>query len=156
MGLKESKKWELGSIHENGGGKFEILKRWYDTDTDTIMLEYKFLDDGRIEQNKESNVNASEWKWKKVRGLVGKQHEEHEGEACLTQTGLEEYFEGIYIRLERARTERREDNALMLVEMKEQSKLIAEMMNMIRLQQKEIDNMISQSKIVDKLLEKIK
>lgn len=76
MGLKESKKFAIGSVHENGGGKFEILKRWYDEKSENVMLEYKFLESGKIEENKEVNVNASIWKWRRMRGLPTKLEDE--------------------------------------------------------------------------------
>lgn len=71
-GLKPSKKFANGSVHENGTGKFEILDRYLDNNI--IMLKFKWLTgefEGDTETNKEVNVNASIWKFKKVRGLTG-------------------------------------------------------------------------------------
>ena len=67
--MKESKKFTLGSIHENGAGKFEILDR-YEEDG-IVYLKYQYIDSGEVITNKEVNVNASIWKFLKVRGLAG-------------------------------------------------------------------------------------
>jgi anion-transporting ArsA/GET3 family ATPase len=71
IGIKPSRKYANGSIHENGSGKFEILDRY--SENNIKMLKYKWLtgeNEGTIETNKEVNVNASIWKFKKVRGLT--------------------------------------------------------------------------------------
>ncbi|WP_174732070.1 hypothetical protein [Mesobacillus harenae] len=79
-GLKKSSKFNKGAVHENGTGKFEILDRYIEDNI--IMLKYKWLSgdlEGDIETNKEVNVNASIWKFKKVRGLIGNQQAEPSG-----------------------------------------------------------------------------
>lgn len=72
LGIKPSKKYANGSIHENGSGQFKILDRYLENNI--IMLKFQWLsgeNEGKIDVNKELNVNASIWKFKKVRGLVG-------------------------------------------------------------------------------------
>jgi predicted RNase H-like nuclease (RuvC/YqgF family) len=76
VGIKPSKKFANGSIHENGTGKFEILDRYLDNNV--IMLKYKWLTgefEGQEETNKEVNINASIWKFQKVRGLTPSERE---------------------------------------------------------------------------------
>ena len=156
MGLKESKKNAIGSIHENGGGKFEILERWFDEETDTIMLKYKYLNNGEIEINKEANVNASEWKWKKVRGLAGSKAGHHcSNEDTINMINMEEYFEGIYIRLEKHNTENSDNFRQLQKVFAEQHRMLLEMMSIIQIQQKQIDNLVNDRNLVNKLLEKI-
>lgn len=41
VGLKSSKKFANGTIHENGSGKFEILDRFLENNI--IMLKYKWI-----------------------------------------------------------------------------------------------------------------
>lgn len=161
MGLKESKKYAIGSQHENGGGKFEIVDRWYEEETNTIMLKYKYIDDGRIETNKEANVNASEWKWRKVRGLAGK--------ASLVQTAtieagiipkeeMEEKFTDLTERFDKGLKAIMENksNILHLQESHDaQQKLLNEMMSVIKVQQKQIEALVNDRNIINKLLEKI-
>lgn len=155
MGLKESKKFAIGSIHENGGGKFEILDRWYDEATDTIMLKYKFIESDKEEINKEINVTASEWKWRKVRGMAGNTTNYEEGASNSINTNIEECFEGLCLRVEKAGAERRGDNAKILEAVTEQGRMLTELMTIIKLQQKEIDVLINDKDIINKLLEKI-
>lgn len=72
IGIKPSKKFANGSVHENGTGKFEILERFLENNV--VMLKYRWLTgefEGQEDTNKEVNVNASIWKFQKVRGLVG-------------------------------------------------------------------------------------
>jgi chaperonin cofactor prefoldin len=72
LGIKPSKKFANGTIHENGSGQFKILDRYLENNI--IMLKYQWLsgeNEGKTDVNKEINVNASIWKFKKVRGLVG-------------------------------------------------------------------------------------
>ncbi|WP_097027489.1 hypothetical protein [Clostridium peptidivorans] len=161
MGLKESKKYAIGSIHENGGGKFEITDRWFDEETDTIMLKYKFLEGGKVEVNKEANVTASEWKWRKVRGLAGK--------ASLVQTAtietgiipkeeMEEKFTDLTERFDKGLKAIMENksNILHLQESHDaQQKLLNEMMSVIKVQQKQIEALVNDRNIINKLLEKI-
>lgn len=71
VGLGKSEKYKIGSVHENGTGMFEITDRFLDSNVP--MLEYRWLNgdkEGKIEKNKEANVNASIWKFQKVRGLI--------------------------------------------------------------------------------------
>lgn len=77
VGMKPSKKYALGSIHENGTGRFQILDRFLEDNV--IMLKYEWLTGefaGKVDTNKESNVNASIWKFKNVRGLLPSQQQE--------------------------------------------------------------------------------
>lgn len=77
VGMKPSKKYALGSTHENGTGRFKILDRFIENNV--IMLKYEWLTGefaGKIDTNKESNVNASIWKFKNVRGLLPSQQQE--------------------------------------------------------------------------------
>lgn len=155
MGLKESKKYAIGSIHENGGGKFEILRRWYEESNDAIMLEYKFLEDGRVESNKEVNVNASEWKWRRHRGLATNASHIDEQRKADTDLNWEELVEGVYVRLEKLITENREGIEDIKAEHYHQSKVMTEMLSVIRIQQKQIDTLVKDNQIINKLLEKI-
>lgn len=154
-GLKESKKWSVGSIHENGGGKFEILERWFDEDTNSIMLKYKFLENGRVEENKEDNVNSSEWKWKKVRGLTGKTENQQSGESNYSSLDLEEHIEDMYERVEKLFAENGRNVNNINANVSDIQKTITEMMSIIKVQQKQIDALISDRGIINKLLEKI-
>lgn len=100
-GLKPSKKFANGTVHENGTGKFEILDRFLEDNI--IMLKFKWLNgefEGQVETNKEVNVNASIWKFKKVRGLVGKDKDE--------EVSNNEAFEEIKELLEEANEHREE------------------------------------------------
>lgn len=70
VGIKPSKKYAIGSVHENGTGSFEIIDRYLQENV--IMLKFKWLNGeftGKEDVNKESNINASIWKYKNVRGL---------------------------------------------------------------------------------------
>ncbi|MCQ6277382.1 hypothetical protein JMM81_21170 [Bacillus sp. V3B] len=90
LGLKPSKKFANGTVHENGTGKFEILDRYLENNI--IMLKYKWLTgefEGKEEVNKEVNINSSIWKFKKVRGLTGKQ----QNEPSTTYANLDEVME---------------------------------------------------------------
>lgn len=146
MGLKESKKFAIGSQHENSGGKFEILDRWYEEETNTIMLKYKYLEDGRIETNKEVNVTASEWKWRRNRGLAGN--------SPLT----EDRFAELNKRFDRG-LQAIMDNKASIQQLKdaqaEQQKLLVEMLSLIRIQQKQIETLINDKNVINKLIEKI-
>lgn len=163
VGLKESKKYAIGSVHENGGGKFEILERFYDKDSDTIMLRYKFLEDGREETNKEANVNASEWKWRKVRGLAGSNKDSHHGShhgeesecSCISRTEMEEYFEGIQIRVEGLITENKSAVRDFKESIMETHRMLHELLTVVKVQQSQMDTLIKENAIINKLLEKI-
>lgn len=153
MGLKESKKYAIGSIHENGGGKFEILERWYDEDSNTVMLKYKY-EDGKIETNKEVNVNASEWKWRKVRGLAGKASIV----GCLPKEEVEDKFELLTEKLEEGvKAIMANNNGISQLRdaYMEQHKMLVEILAVIKVQQKEIDSLLNDRELINKLLEKI-
>jgi len=155
LGVKESKKYAIGSIHENGGGKFEILERWFDESTDTIMLKYKFLEDGREETNKEANVNASEWKWRKVRGLAGKTETNQAEECSCMNMNLEQYFKRVYESFEKLNSQSMTGITQLKESFAEQHRMLLEMMSVIQIQQKQIDNLVNDRLLINKLLEKI-
>ena len=144
MGLKESKKWEKGSIHENGGGKFEILDRWFDEESKTIMLKYKF-ENGTVEENKEANVNASEWKWRKVRGLAGRASIEENSPLNQSINSFEDRLDGVYDGI----------HNLNATQMSMEKQLIT-LVELVKIQQKQIELLVQQNQnTVAKLLEKI-
>lgn len=153
MGLKESKKWAIGSVHENGGGKFEILDRWYDEESDSIMLKYRY-ENGKVETNKEANVNSSEWKWRKVRGLTGSQEEENQHHA-EDYTHWEEYWEGMYIRMEKLSDENSRLIKELTISQAEQTMLIREVVSVLKYQGGQLDQLVRENGIINKLLEKL-
>ncbi|EYE88166.1 hypothetical protein Q428_09410 [Fervidicella metallireducens AeB] len=157
MGLKESKKFAIGSFHENGGGKFEILERWFDEKTNQVMLKYRYLGDGRIETNKEANVNASEWKWRKVRGLAGNRAESSpiKEEERVTMTRLEERLNDIYIKIENLFVENTNIISDIHHEFEEHRKILHEMMHTLAVQQKQIEQLVNDRSLINKLLEKV-
>ena len=157
MGLKDSKKYAIGSIYENGGGKFEISERWFDEETDTIMLKYKFIESGKVETNKEVNVTASEWKWRKIRGLAGKKEAQHgEEEASISDKfHWEELVEGLYVMLNNLIDENRSGVNQIKESVFDNQKLMLEMMSMIKVQQKQIEALVNDRTVVNKLLAKI-
>ena len=156
VGLKESKKYAIGSKHENGGGKFEILERWYDEATETIMLKYKF-EDGKEETNKEANVNASEWKWRKVRGKTGSAETEatHEGLHQEKDILWEEYFEGAIVRFEKLSMEHATSIKHFDIENAKQQAILKELVALIQVQSVQIENLANDRTIMNKLLEKL-
>ena len=76
--MKFSKKFALGTIHENGSGVFEIVDR-YEEDG-IVYLKCKYVESGEVITNKEVNVNASIWKFQNVRGLVGNSTKRYNGD----------------------------------------------------------------------------
>lgn len=79
VGMKPSRKFANGTVHENGSGQFEIVDRFLEDGT--IMLKYKWLNgefEGQVDTNKEVNVNASIWKFQKVRGMTPSDREKKE------------------------------------------------------------------------------
>lgn len=153
MKLKESKKFAVGCIHENGGGKFEILRRWLDKETNTVMLEYKFLEDGRIETNKEVNVNASEWKWRRNRGLTGSKTGTNIPEEISNI--LERFSEELNIKIEKALSKNINSTEQLKAAFDEQHKILIELMSIVNIQQKQIESLINDRNLINKLLEKI-
>lgn len=155
MGLKESKKYAIGSTHENGGGKFEIIDRWFDDKTDTIMLKYKF-EDGKVEENKEANVNASEWKWRKVRGKAGGQAGNVvTKEALEAFTLMEENFEGVFTRIDKLVAEHKLEVEQNRDRIAENKKMLIELISMMSVQQKQVEALMNDRNVMNKLLEKI-
>jgi hypothetical protein len=67
-GIKPSRKFAKGVIHETASGKFMVLERFL-KDT-VLMIKIQWLDTGVIEENKEVNLSASIYKFQKSRGLI--------------------------------------------------------------------------------------
>lgn len=157
--MKQSKKFAIGTIHENGGGKFEILDRY--KENDTTILKYRFLDTGKIETNKEININASIWKFLKVRGLTQKQLEEKLAEK-------EEVFADVLVKLDglenainsiNSNTEVIEELGKQVKELfkevSEQKNVIGQLVDLLRIQQPQINRIIEDNLIIAKLVDKI-
>lgn len=74
---RKSKKFANGTVHENASGQFMIMDRY--TKDDVIMLKFQWLTGakaGKIEDNKESNINASIYKYQVSRGLLDDEDEQ--------------------------------------------------------------------------------
>jgi uncharacterized coiled-coil protein SlyX len=69
-GIKPSKKYANGTIHENASGKFQVLDRFLDEDGKTIIIKIQWIETGTVEVNKEVNISASIWKFQKSRGII--------------------------------------------------------------------------------------
>jgi hypothetical protein len=69
--LGKTRKYKQGTIHENASGKFMIIERFMGEDN-RPWLKYQWLsglNEGKIEENKEENINASLYKFRMSRGL---------------------------------------------------------------------------------------
>jgi hypothetical protein len=151
VGMKPSKKYALGSIHENGTGRFQILDRFLEDNV--IMLKYEWLTGefaGKVDSNKESNVNASIWKFKNVRGLLPSQQQE----ATVVEEKLDEILEQLESREEYIKGFQKEFQAQreMIVNLTAQ---LAEMQKIGLQNQEIIKKLASDNTIVQKLLDKI-
>lgn len=69
--LGKSKKFANGTIHENASGQFLILDRFLKNNVITLRFEWLTGEKaGTIEENKETNMNASIYKYQVSRGLI--------------------------------------------------------------------------------------
>ncbi|MBS4214911.1 hypothetical protein [Neobacillus rhizophilus] len=155
FGMKPSRKFANGTIHENGSGKFQILDRFLENNV--IMLKYQWLDSGEIEVNKEVNINASIWKFQKSHGLIdsptytphidaftpAENHElleqilNLEQDSISTQQGLKEHLD----LLERT--------------ILEQSKDISKLMELVTQNQHTLSELVKDRDLLNKLIDKI-
>jgi len=70
-GLRISRKYSNGTVHENGTGKLMVLDRYLNDDNE-IMLKFQWMSGekaGEVEENKEVNINASCHKFQVSRGI---------------------------------------------------------------------------------------
>jgi hypothetical protein len=106
-GIQPSKKYAVGTVHENGTGKFTILDRYLDqNDGKTIMLKIQWLDTGDIDVNKEVNINASIWKFQKRHGLLDSPSSDEDRQP-ITLQDLDDKLGSIYNLSEIINEERR-------------------------------------------------
>lgn len=68
-GIRPSKKYANGTIHENASGRFQILDRFLGKDG-IIYMKIQWLSTGQLETNKEVNISASIWKFEKAHGKL--------------------------------------------------------------------------------------
>lgn len=66
--LPPTKKYAIGSVHENVNGEFQILERWLGEDG-FVMLKYEYTDSGIVEENREVNVASALAKFRKKKEL---------------------------------------------------------------------------------------
>lgn len=74
-GIKPSRKYANGTIHENASGRFTVLDRFLGKDG-IIYMKIQWLSTGKIETNKEVNISASIWKFDKAHGKVNPPEEQ--------------------------------------------------------------------------------
>ncbi len=167
MGMKPSRKYVIGSWHENGGGKFEILDRYWDEKESQPMLSYRYEGCKDIQTNKEANINASIYKFQKVRGITKTAIEKHEMEDAFAKevgivTGkIDKLIDSIgkgmvevQDMLETISNMREEIMTLHKMHL-DQGKMIKEILDEITTQQKQIDHLMNNHAIIDKLVSKI-
>ena len=69
--LGKTRKFKNGSVHETASGKLMIVDRYLSEDG-KVWLRYQWLsgeNEGKTEENKEENINASLYKFKISRGF---------------------------------------------------------------------------------------
>jgi hypothetical protein len=151
VGMKPSKKYAIGSVHENGTGRFEIKDRFLENNV--IMLKYEWLTGefaGKIDTNKESNINASIWKFKNVRGLLPSQQQE----ASVVEEKLDEVLAQLEQREEYIKAFQQEFQAQrdMITVLQGQ---LSEMQKIGLQNQEIIKKIASDNQIVQKLIDKM-
>lgn len=162
-GIKPSKKYANGSIHEMGRGRFQILDRYLNTSGE-IMLKIQWLKDGQVEDRPEKNVSAAQWKWEKTNGYINATNDREpipvvtpqENRELLVENSAK--LEDIFEFLKQASVERRENLEFMQkmhLHIMEQKTIIEDLVATIKHNQERIDALVKQHDIVNKLIEKL-
>ncbi|WP_129691127.1 hypothetical protein [Gottfriedia acidiceleris] len=148
-GIKPSRKYANGTVHETASGKFKVLDRYLKDGV--IMIKLQWLESNVIEENKEVNVSASIYKFQKSRGMNENSALSQPVEVQLLhdiKTSLDRLFEILDIRTELL------NHALEKID--ENRKKIDENRETLKTQQKMIEEQNKRiNTIVDKLIEKM-
>lgn len=156
--LGKTRKYIKGSIHENASGQFMILDRYLGNDNKP-WLKYQWLsgvNEGKIEENKEENTNASLYKFKVSRGI--KDTIEMTAQEVITPNQIFQLVQEIHEIVTSFNDERRE-----LVkrindlegELKEHNTLMDKLLMMSDTTQKTLSLLMERNNFVNKLIDKM-
>ncbi|WP_108669080.1 hypothetical protein [Peribacillus acanthi] len=151
IGMKPSKKFANGTIHENGSGRFKVLDRYLENNI--IMIKYQWLtgeNEGKVEVNKEVNVNASIWKFKKVRGLIGNS-QEHE---VRDETNTDHIIETINSRFDYFHTLEEQIHSLQK-QIKGLNDSVTSLLELTKVNHEQIQTLVRNYDLTNKLIDKI-
>ncbi|WP_066303949.1 hypothetical protein [Bacillus sp. FJAT-29814] len=155
VGIKPSKKFANGTIHENASGRFQILDRFLENNV--IMLKYQWLHSGEIEVNKEVNINASLWKFQKSRGLIDSPEYTPHIDA-VTPADNHELLEQL-LNLESDASKQRQDIKeqidLLNEKVLQQSTAINHLVELVTRNQQILAEFVKERELVNKLIDKI-
>ncbi|PEJ59052.1 hypothetical protein CN692_06120 [Bacillus sp. AFS002410] len=148
-GIKPSRKYATGTIHETASGKFKVLDRYLQDGV--IMIKLQWLKSDIIEENKEVNVSASIYKFQKNNGVNDNTALSQPLEVQLLhdiKSSLDQLFEVLDLRTELL------NHALEKID--ENRSKIDENRETLKSQQKMIEEQNRRiNTIVDKLIEKM-
>jgi hypothetical protein len=156
--LGKTRKYKNGSIHENASGKFMILDR-YQGEDGKAWLKYQWLNgmsEGKVEENKEENINASLYKFKVSRGI--KESIEMDDSEVVTPNQIFQLVEDnnrILNIFEDNRTGLINELKRLEDKVSEQQTQIEKLLLILNQNQKTMDMILTQTTLVNKLVDKL-